>query len=137
MFADPKLTPRRSAHEVIDSEHVIQCVLKAAHAWHCGHTGNDTTYGIEICGQANQTRDQWLDEISIKTLSLAAARVGILAKVFGLPIVMLTADDIKAGRTGITSHAEMSKAWHESTHTDPGPGFPWDLFLTACKGATA
>ena len=45
------------------------------------------------------------------------------------PDPMLTADDLLAGRRGITGHAEVSKAYRKSDHWDPGPGFPVESFL--------
>jgi hypothetical protein len=29
-----------------------------------------------------------------------------------------------AGKRGITTHLEVSRAYKRSTHTDPGPGWP-------------
>ena len=34
---------------------------------------------------------------------------------------------MKAGRRGYTSHAEVSKAFRQTDHTDPGVNFPWDV----------
>ena len=31
---------------------------------------------------------------------------------------------LRAGERGITTHAQVSKAWKKSDHWDPGPGFP-------------
>jgi hypothetical protein len=47
-----------------------------------------------------------------------------------LPIVHLSVADLLAGKTGTTGHAEVTDAWHQSDHTDPGPDFPWAGFIT-------
>jgi hypothetical protein len=39
---------------------------------------------------------------------------------YDVPIKWLTAADLRAGRRGITSHANVSKAWGQTTHWDPG-----------------
>jgi hypothetical protein len=32
-------------------------------------------------------------------------------------------------RPGITSHTDLRLAFGGTTHTDPGPNFPWDVFM--------
>jgi N-acetyl-anhydromuramyl-L-alanine amidase AmpD len=42
----------------------------------------------------------------------------------------LTNDELADGQSkGFVSHAQVSEVFKQSTHTDPGPGFPWKLFL--------
>ena len=36
-------------------------------------------------------------------------------------------------RGGIVTHATISKAYGQSTHTDPGAGYPLDVFLAYVK----
>jgi hypothetical protein len=47
----------------------------------------------------------------------------------------LDADDVRAGRRGITGHAEVSAAYRQSDHWDPGPGFPVESFLDRVRRA--
>jgi N-acetyl-anhydromuramyl-L-alanine amidase AmpD len=35
---------------------------------------------------------------------------------------------------GICGHVEVSQAFHLSTHTDPGPNFPWSQFMAVVLG---
>lgn len=134
MFADRNLRPRRSAHLVIDSVDTYECVLPGARAWHCGHTGNLRTYGIEICGLATQSMTEWGDMFSMAALSEAAAQVRRIAELFKIPLDLISAAELRALRRGITSHYSVGVAWRETDHTDPGLGFPWRDFMACVKG---
>lgn len=43
-----------------------------------------------------------------------------LCLAYDLPPVFLSARDLRAGRKGVTTHANVSQAWRQSTHWDPG-----------------
>lgn len=133
MFADPALQPKRSAHYAVDSGKIWQAVRDGQIAWHSGHTANARGIGVEICGRANQTREQWLDEASMPTLELAARLVAYLCSAYGIPRQLLLAADLVAGKKGLTTHAEVSRAWHETNHQDPGPNFPLLAFVRAVQ----
>ena len=40
---------------------------------------------------------------------------------------------MKAGQRGICTHADISAAFRESDHTDPGSGFPLDLVIARAR----
>lgn len=122
-----------SAHYVIDSANVFCCVPDLLTAWHCGHHGNLLTIGLELCGSADQSRAQWLDAASVATLGLAARLCVTLCLRYGLPPAVVTPTGLRAGERGITTHAMVSQAWHESDHYDPGPGFPLGDFIVAVE----
>ena len=52
-----------------------------------------------------------------------------------IPIRWLSADDLLAGRRGLTGHAQVSEAYRKSDHWDPGPGFPVESFLDRVRRA--
>jgi len=131
MFAAGDLAKRRSCHYVVDADSVTRCVPDALTAWHCGKHGNAVAIGIELCGRASQTRAQWLDGFSLPTLQIAARLVADLCAVHGVPPVVLDSEGLRTGRRGITTHASVSAAWGETTHTDPGEGFPLADFVAA------
>lgn len=135
MFADPNLLTRRSAHYVVDTDSVTQCVDDKLEAWHCGRTGNHRGIGIELCGRADQSYGQWHDSLSLPMLSIAARLIAELCKRYSIPAVYLTSPDLRADRAGITTHASVSLAWGESSHTDPGPGFPMVKLVNAVRTA--
>ena len=42
--------------------------------------------------------------------------------------------DLKAGKRGVCGHTDVTDAWHQSDHDDPGPWFPWDRFMAVVNG---
>jgi N-acetyl-anhydromuramyl-L-alanine amidase AmpD len=126
MFATlPATDSKRSAHCVVDTDSVVQCVPWESEAWHAGAHANQYGEGIELCGRADQKRHEWLDAASLPMLSLAAHLVRWRCQVLGIPIAFRTATDLRARAPGVTTHAELSRAFpNETTHTDPGPHFP-------------
>jgi N-acetyl-anhydromuramyl-L-alanine amidase AmpD len=131
MFQDPNLVDHRSAHYVVDADSCTRCVPDAQIAWHARHHGNAATIGIELCGRASQTREQWLDQASLATLQIAARLCADLCAKYRLPPAAVTAVGLVSGARGITTHAYVSEAWKQSTHYDPGPGFPFVAFVAA------
>ena len=121
--------PQASAHYVVDSLDTVQCVQDACIAWHAGPV-NDCSLGIEHAGAAGQTPAQWADEYSLAVLARSAALVAELCERYGVPVERLTADDLAAGkRLGICGHADVTTGLHYGTHWDPGPHFPWSMYL--------
>lgn len=100
---------------------------------------NTSGLHVECAGVARLDRSSWLTQYGPMF-----ARLGWLAasrcKRYGIPIRLLHANDLvrigtdpAQGRGGITTHAAISAAFHKSTHTDPGPGFPIDLVMIHAK----
>jgi peptidoglycan hydrolase-like protein with peptidoglycan-binding domain len=118
-----------SAHYCVDSDSVVQCVpdhYVAYHAPGANHAG----LGIELAGYARQSRAEWLDPFGTRMLWLAAQLTARKCTERDLPVRFLPASKLLGPRPrGITTHREVSLAFKRSTHTDPGPGFPIDLFL--------
>lgn len=132
-----------SAHYIVDPAEVIQDVHDDSIAWHA--PPNPHSLGIELCGYPSSTtedawmvpRDQrhgsvpvwrWLAKDHRAMLNLAAELTAELCLAYGVPIVFLSARDLVAGKHGITTHANVSAAWHQSTHWDPGV-WPTRLFM--------
>ena len=120
--------PKASAHFCIDCDSIVQCVKETDIAWHAPGA-NKLGLGLEHAGYARQTRDQWLDPFSSSMLKLSAKLTAKLCKDWNIPTKFVGRDDLKNGLAGITTHHEVTQAFHESTHTDPGKGFPMDLYL--------
>lgn len=137
MFSKPFVLPQkpRSAHYVVDSDSVTQCVPDAATAWHCGRSGNKLGLGIELCGTAKQTRLEWLDDLSLPMLAIAARLIADKCREFQLPVRFVNAAALHRGERGITTHAEVAAAWRETNHSDPGVHFPMDQLLAAVATA--
>jgi hypothetical protein len=87
---------------------------------------------LELCGLASWDRATWLNRHH-GMVDQAARWAAERCRARGLPPVILTPEQLRADRRGITTHAAVSAAFHRSTHTDPGKGFPLDVFLGLVK----
>ena len=118
-----------SAHYCVDDRAVVQCVRERDIAWHA-RGGNATSIGIELAGVAAQSAAEWDDGYSRAVLVRAAELGARVCSRHRLPVVWLGPADLRAGRRGITGHADVSAAFKRSDHWDPGPAFPVGRFLT-------
>lgn len=116
-----------SAQYVVDVAHEEHCLRDNQIAWHA--PPNPHSIGIEICGQAFYTRAQWLSGEVWPAVERARLRALELSQRHGVPWVRLTPADVKRGQRGLCGHADVSKAFGQTDHTDPGPNFPWDRFM--------
>lgn len=128
--------PQASAHYCVDDDSVICCVPPERIAWHAPGANNNGI-GIEHAGYARQTRQQWLDDFGLRMLELSARLTAYLCDRFDIPAQYLVADQVRRGARGITTHAEVSRAFGRSTHMDPGPYFPIGEFLRLVVHARA
>jgi N-acetyl-anhydromuramyl-L-alanine amidase AmpD len=124
---DARRTDGVSTHFFVDADSVVQCVLTKDTAHHARSEGNIRGIGFELCGRASQTQAQWLD--GGLDLRLAARYVAKCCRKWNIPARKLTVAQLRAGEKGICAHDDVSKAWHQTDHTDPGRNFPWTQFL--------
>lgn len=120
--------PEASAHYCIDANSVIRCVRDEDVAWHAPGANHDGI-GFEHAGTARQTGRDWEDEFSRAMLARSANLVAEKCAQYKIPPVWLYPADLQAGRRGITSHNNVSKAFGRSTHWDPGEGFNVQRYL--------
>lgn len=128
--------PRASAHYVVDDDTIIGCVPPDRIAWHAPGA-NGIGIGIEHAGYARQSRAQWLDDYSLRMLALSAELSAWLCRRFGIPVQFIMADHLRRGGRGITTHAEVTKAFGKSSHLDPGPFFPIGDYVRLIVEASA
>lgn len=121
---------KKSWHYAVDRDEITQSVKVEDIAWHAPGA-NSNGLGIELVAYANKTT--WQDDYSIAQLNLVADLFAALAVRFDIPAVYLDSNALFPqgnGRRGITTHAAVSLAYRKSSHTDPGPLFPIDDFVT-------
>lgn len=99
--------------------------------WAAMPIGNQRGLHLSFLAYAASSRAEWLSYDN--QLEKGAAVVADWCTRYGIPPVKLTAADVRAGRRGICGHAEISGAWRESDHSDPGGNFPWDVFIDKVK----
>lgn len=123
-----------SAHYVVDPGEVVQDVYDS---WVAEHAPpNPNSIGIEMCDMpvSNPTdvsrrsakwksllrASRWRDAPHQQMLARTAKLTARLCAAYHVPPVFVTAADLRAGKHGITTHNEVSVAWRESDHWDPG-----------------
>ena len=115
-----------SYHYVTDTDRVFPATPDNVVAYAAAGANFD---GVHICipGKAAQTREQWLEPISRAYIGQLSAVMIDVAERFRIPLDRLTVPEIISGGAGYCGHADISLAYHRSTHTDPGVNFPWDV----------
>jgi N-acetyl-anhydromuramyl-L-alanine amidase AmpD len=131
-FARP--SAQVSAHYCVDADSVVQCVRERDIAWHA-RGGNTNSVGIELAGYARQSPDDWADDYSKVMLARAAGLAATICSRHGIPARRIRAAGLRAGKAGVTGHADVSEAFRKSDHWDPGPSFPWRDFLGLVRDA--
>lgn len=121
---------KRSCHYFTDCDSVVQGVAEEHIAWHAPGA-NRKGIGMEHAGYARLTEANWLDDYGGRMLSLSAPLSAKICKRWSIPPVFVNAGGLLTGRRGITTHAEVTKAWPERGHghMDPGPGWPMDWYI--------
>lgn len=117
-----------SWHYAVDADSITQSVLENDIAYHAPGA-NAKGIGIELCGRARQTRAEWFDSFSTRTLDLAAWLASGICVRLRIPADPVDMVGLLAGQRGITTHHATTLAWKKSTHTDPGQEFPMDHFI--------
>ena len=119
-----------SAHAITDPDELVISAYDTVVCWHA--PPNLHSIGIEICcSLANDGAGHWTLDSHQKMLHRAARWVAEKCHEHGIPVRKLTDDDLRTNPNalGICGHVDVTMAFHQSTHTDPGPYFPWSQFL--------
>ena len=120
-----------SAHYVVDAlaprgaqfTRVTVLVPESQKAW-TALTANPYGVQYELIGRAKRTRAEWLGKYRTQ-LETVAALVADDVLQYGLPI--------RRAFPGVLGHGDLKRFGFPQTHWDPGPGFPWDVFLDSVR----
>ncbi|MGH3502320.1 MAG: N-acetylmuramoyl-L-alanine amidase [Nocardioidaceae bacterium] len=117
-----------SAHYIVDPGEVIQGLYDSYVGYHA--PPNQHSLGVEMCEYPKHTRkSRWFkDKDHVRMLKRAAKLVAQLCLAYDVPIQWVGGKELREGKHGITGHANVSWAWHETTHWDPG-AFPHVEFV--------
>jgi len=130
-FAGPN-APQASTHYNIDTNSVVQSVRDRDTSW-CAPGANSQGLHFEHAGYAKQSQSEWLDKYGKQMLDISAQLVAKKCLEYSIPIKHLTPSEMRAGARGICSHNDVRLAWGKTSHTDPGPNFPWDYYISRVK----
>lgn len=125
-----------SAHYVVDAKTVIQSLYDSWVGYHA--PPNEHSLGIEMCCTlANEGKGHWGRRGHQKMLKRTARLTAELCLAYDIPVRHLTVAQLRAGEKGICGHVDVRDAFHETTHWDPGPHFPWDQFIELVRSEVA
>ncbi|MDG9711153.1 peptidoglycan recognition protein family protein [Streptomyces sp. DH10] len=120
---------KASAHVCVDNNSAVRCVADGDRAWHAPGANSDGL-GLELAGYARQSRAEWLDDYSKGVIEQAAQVTADWCKKHNIPARKLSVAELRAGKRGIVGHVDVSKAYGQTNHYDPGPNFPWSYFIS-------
>lgn len=123
-----RASTQASAHWCVDNNSRVRCVQDEDSAWTMPPT-NRYSLNVEMAGYAGQSSSQWDDSYSNAVLDTAALCVAEWCARYDIPVRHLTDSQIAAQEKGIAGHVDINRVFGASSHTDPGPHFPWDKFL--------
>lgn len=134
-FANPKTGA--STTGVFGDTDSCGCVSYGVTAWHsgAGSPWNGAIEGYEHVGYASWPRDEWLRHGAM--LDRSARHFAKRCRELGIPPRKISPQQLAtAVRTrnpadgGICSHYDITLAVPvPGGHTDPGPNFPWDVYI--------
>lgn len=125
--------PSGSAHLCVDDVECYRTLEDMEIPW--GAPGANTNgLHIEQAGFAAWKKWQWIKHK--RELNRAADRAARWCVKYNIPPHFLKAADLKAGRRGISTHAEVTKAFG-GTHTDPGLFWPRRRFMRKVRRRVA
>jgi hypothetical protein len=122
-----------SWHYSVDPDETFQCSYDSYICWHA--PPNSHSIGIEMADypgpvpgdspgsarwKALKRVWRWRTTNQQKMLRRTAELVAHLCAAYGLPPTYVAASGLVAGQKGWTTHAQVSKAFRQSTHWDPG-----------------
>lgn len=99
---------------------VTLMVPESEKAW-TARSANPVTINYELAGYARRTRADWLGPSRLQLETVAALVADDLRERPWIPL--------RHGWPGILGHGDLDAAGFPNNHTDPGPNFPWDVFL--------
>jgi len=129
-----------SAHRMFDRDSGVEMVRRTLVAFHAGPQGNTWGRSYEFCGRASWSAAKWREPAQLQMLRLAAphiaddlieitgSRASALAAARWLSLVQVFRKD-----HGLCTHNDIRLALGGTTHSDPGPNFPYAELLAMVR----
>lgn len=126
-----------SVHCVNDPTLTVAGLGTNTRAYHAGPVANAHGLADEVTGRASWTRNQWLVGNPNKALQQQAKAMAQLARSKGFTPAdyrWLSVAEVQSLKVrGFCYHYDISRAFKQSTHYDPGPGYPADIQMTRIR----
>lgn len=140
VYADHR-TDGTSSHFYVDRDSVTQSLDTDDKAGHAGsRQGNENAIAFEITGTNDKSRDWWLANVAWDQLGYVIAYILRHDPDYaGFEVRRASVGEMKSSSTvrAFYGHDDMRRAWGGTTHTDPGPNFPWDRLFQVVNAALA
>lgn len=95
--------------------------------WSTGNVGNEVLLHVSCVTHAASSRDEWLHGFSM--MDSLVWQVRQWCDEYNIPVRHLSPHELVTGQRGICGH-DTARIWGSTDHTDPGPGFPWDVLIS-------
>lgn len=115
-----------SCHVFVDDDSAVQALPLDHVAWGCFPIGNSRSIQLELCGRSGS--------LSAATIARAAGIVARIVALWGVPVRKVGPQELRDGVHGICGHADVTLAWGQGDHMDPGT-FPWASFINQIETA--
>jgi len=139
-FGGPKAGT--SSHKIVDVDSICEGVHRGTVAYHAGPGGNTWGIAYEFCGRASWSAAKWREPAQLQMLRNAAphmaddliaitgSRAAAQAACRWLSIVQ-----VAQHQHGLCTHNDIRLALGGTTHSDPGPNFPYAELLAYVQAA--
>ena len=99
--------------------------------WSAMYTGNRVCYHVCLAGFARWGRADWLSRR--KQMEALARVLWAFHTTYGIPLRKIDGKALRDGAYGICGHIDISEAWSETDHWDPGYNLPYDVVLQMAR----
>lgn len=124
-----------SSHFYVDNNSITQSLDTRDKAGHAGSgNGNENSISWEFTGANGKSRQWWLDNIAWDRVGQVMAYLIKNDPDFkGFQVRRATTREMQINPKirAFYGHDDMRRAWGGTTHTDPGPNFPWDKLFNS------
>lgn len=125
-----------SSHKVVDVDSICEGVKRDRVAYHAGPGGNTWGIAYEFSGRASWTAAKWREPAQLQMLRNAAPHIaddliaitGSRAKALAAAR-WLSLAQVAQHANGLCTHNDIRLALGGTTHSDPGPNFPYAELL--------
>lgn len=124
--------PGTSATDIFDPIDSVQMLPWNVIPYHVGPKGNPKGTGSEHCGSVKLTKAQWLTDRAKSMLDKSARAKAAEAHSRGWTLAQcrwLTVSEVARFVSGFCTHNDIRLALGGTTHSDPGPNFPYAWYM--------